>query len=355
MRRALALVVSVAFAAPGLAHGATAEVVSGQPFFSGEFFFYTAAPGETNQVDLGITGDTITVHDSGASITAGDGCTPVDAHEVTCTITLIDGLHADLDDLDDTLTLAGDPFGWQVKGGSGADTLLDSCATGCGFLFGGPGSDTLQGRNLIGGGGEDGLTGTASRDGLGGGAGNDTLGGLGGNDLLGPGPGDDSVDGGAGVDVVSFSAHPPTGVSADLRTGIATGDGTDALTSIEGLFGSQEDDHLGGDSHANRFNGFGGADVILGRGGDDQLAGECCRDGNDRLSGGPGDDRLSGGGGDDVLRGGTGKDSLRGQAGRDRLHAKDGFRDVVRGGGGVDWARVDRALDLLRDVEKVFF
>lgn len=352
--RFAALAALVALCTPGLAQAATAEVVSGAPYSSGNLFFYTAAPGEANQVDLSIAGSTITVQDSGASITAGSGCESVNANEVTCTITFPDLLSVRLGDLDDSFTLASDLIFWNVEGGSGDDTLVDTCANRCGVLHGRSGDDTLQGGDIIGDGGEDSLTGTSSNDFLAAGPGNDTLVGSGGDDILVPGGGDDSVDGGAGADQASFGGAA-AGVSADLRTGIATGHGTDALISIERLFGSMNADHLAGDSQANRIEGFGGDDVILGRGGADRLTDDWSRAGNDRLFGGAGEDRLSGGDGSDFLGGGTGKDSLRGRHGDDRFRAKDGFRDEVRGGGGVDWARVDRALDLLSGLERVRF
>jgi hypothetical protein len=61
---------------------------------------------------------------------------------------------------------------------------------------------------------------------------------------------------------------------------------------------------------------------------------------------------LDGGAG---VHGGTGKDVLHGQVGHDRLSAKDGLRDNVGGGRGFDRANVDRGLDLLDEIERVFF
>jgi Ca2+-binding RTX toxin-like protein len=277
----------------------------------------------------------------------------VNAHEVTCALGIHDQLVVTLDDLDDSLTLEGDGVDWEVRGGDGADTLVDSCPTGCGFLFGGPGDDTLQGRGISGGAGDDTLTGSPNGDSIGGGPGNDTLSGAGGNDILLPAAGDDIVDGDAGRDTVWFSALPPTGVTADLRTGVATGDGTDTLTRVESLIGSGRGDHFSGDWHANSFDGQGGDDVLIGRGGADKLDGYCCLRGNDRLYGGPGRDRLWGGRGNDLLRGGTGVDRLRGQTGDDRLRAKDGFPDRVSGGLGFDRARLD-SIDIVSSIEAFF-
>jgi Ca2+-binding RTX toxin-like protein len=352
MRQSL-LVALVLLAAPSLAQASTAEVVF--PPDSGSVFSYIAAPGETNQVEASLLAGTVTIRDPGASITAGDGCVvSVDAHEVTCAVGIHDQLGVALDDLDDSFTLEGDAVDWDVRGGEGADTLVDSCPTGCGFLFGGPGNDTLQGRGISGGAGDDTLTGSPKGDSIGGGPGNDTLSGAGGYDMLLPAAGDDTVDGGVGRDTVWFSARPSTGITADLSTGLATGDGTDTLTGVESLIGSRRDDHFSGDSHANSFDGQGGGDVLIGRGGADKLDGNCCSGGNDRLYGGPGRDRLWGGRGNDLLRGGRGADRLRGQNGNDRVRAKDGFPDRVWGGLGFDRARVDRGLDIVLSIEAFF-
>ncbi len=348
----LPLLVALALlAAPGLAHGSTAKVVL--PPDSGSLFSYIAAPGETNQVEASLLAGTVTIRDTGASITAGDGCVSVDAHEVTCAVGIHDQLGVALDDLGDSLILEGDGVDWDVRGGDGADTLVDSCPTGCGFLFGGPGNDTLQGRGISGGGGDDTLTGSLKGDSIGGGSGNDTLSGAAGNDMLLPAAGDDTVDGGLGRDTVWFAARPPIGITADLRTGVATGDGTDTLTGVESLIGSSRDDHFSGDWHANSFDGQGGGDVLIGRGGADNLDGNCCSGGNDRLYGGPGRDRLWGGPGNDLLQGGRGVDRLRGQNGNDRLRAKDGLRDDVVGGLGFDRARVD-SIDVVSSIEAFF-
>ena len=84
--------------------------------------------------------------------------------------------------------------------------------------------------------------------------------------------------------------------------------------------------------------------------------------GRNVLRGTPFLDYLVGLGGDDVLRGGRGRDTVVGGAGRDVLEggdggdtiiARDGRRDVVRGGDDKDSARVDRGLDLVSGVERL--
>jgi Ca2+-binding RTX toxin-like protein len=72
--------------------------------------------------------------------------------------------------------------------------------------------------------------------------------------------------------------------------------------------------------------------------------------GDDELDGRGRQDELFGGAGNDVVRGGRGRDVLGGGPGNDKLWARDGFKDVVRGGSGFDRARRD-ALDSLVSIE----
>jgi Ca2+-binding RTX toxin-like protein len=55
----------------------------------------------------------------------------------------------------------------------------------------------------------------------------------------------------------------------------------------------------------------------------------------------------------DRITGGLGRDSLLGQAGGDTFYARDGFRDTVTGGAGIDRARTDRR-DVRRTLERRF-
>ena len=121
------LVALVALAAPALAQASTAHVVF--PPDSGSLFSYIAAPGETNQVEASLLAGTVTIRDTGASITAGDGCVSVDAHEVTCAVGIHDRLGVALDDLGDSLTLEGD--GVQVITAADGLEALDLARTLC--------------------------------------------------------------------------------------------------------------------------------------------------------------------------------------------------------------------------------
>ena len=81
-----------------------------------------------------------------------------------------------------------------------------------------------------------------------------------------------------------------------------------------------------------------GPDIIFGLGGDDTVYGV---GGADTIDGGSGNDGLLGADGDDCLDGGGDKDSLEGEAGDDKLLAKDGTKDVVKGGPSPDKGRFD--------------
>ncbi|WP_097302470.1 retention module-containing protein [Pseudomonas chlororaphis] len=124
------------------------------------------------------------------------------------------------------------------------------------------------------------------------GSGNNTLHGDAGNDLLFGGPGNDLLDGGTGNDTASY-AHAGAGVTVDLsllgaqNTG---GAGSDILTAIENLVGSNYNDNLTGDNNANIIAGGLGNDVLNGGGGDDLLIG------------GPGNNSLTGGSGSDTFQ-----------------------------------------------------
>jgi Ca2+-binding RTX toxin-like protein len=74
--------------------------------------------------------------------------------------------------------------------------------------------------------------------------------------------------------------------------------------------------------------------------------------GPDHLSGGDGNDVIEGGAGNDVLAGGRGHDNMLGGPGNDLLFGRDGCRDVIDGGPGIDTAFVDQ-LDIVRNVEHV--
>jgi Ca2+-binding RTX toxin-like protein len=184
----------------------------------------------------------------------------------------------------------------EVYGGSGSNS------GGSSSVDGGAGDDVLFGGGHMSGGiGDDVLNGGDSSDHLSGDDGDDVLNAGGGSDLLKGHTGDDVLRGAAGTDTVSF-ADSHFGVTASLAGGAASGEGEDALTGVENLWGSHLADSLAGDRLRNQLRGSGGADI---------------------LAGGPGRDQESGEGGNDILnqgRNANGGDTLSGGAGR---------RDVV--------------------------
>lgn len=107
-----------------------------------------------------------------------------------------------------------------ISGGNGNDTLFGGA--GVDTLTGGNGNDTLDGGegddSLDGGNGDDTLSGGAGNDSLSGGNGNDTLGGGAGNDSLAGGNGDDSFTGGAGNDVIDGGNGNDTAIYAGARS-----------------------------------------------------------------------------------------------------------------------------------------
>jgi Ca2+-binding RTX toxin-like protein len=106
-------------------------------------------------------------------------------------------------------------------------------------------------------------------------------------------------------------------------------------------------DRLVGTACADTIKGGKGNDLVRAGAGNDTVYGDL---GNDWLYGGLGDDMLFGGAGNDSLSGGSGRDRLYGGPGSDRVDARDGERDVVDCGSGIDSVRADRS-DVLRHCE----
>jgi Ca2+-binding RTX toxin-like protein len=128
------------------------------------------------------------------------------------------------------------------------------------------------------------------------------------------------------------------GVSVDLGTGRASGQGNDTLVGIEAATGSGSADRLIAAQSTVSLVGGGGDDILRGLAAADFL----------HLSGNAGDDRVfgpaldaSGGSGTDhvtdseFIYGGTGPDQLVGGGGEDWIEGEDGA-DVVLAGGGND-------------------
>jgi Ca2+-binding RTX toxin-like protein len=197
------------------------------------------------------------------------------------------------------LLLGGGSFNVLV-GNAGNDKLIGGSSMD--FLFGQAGNDLLDGRGGIfdrvifvfspGGvtvnltlgqaSGADGTDTIREVEDVEGSRFNDVLTG---NDLLNfifPLDGNDTVDGGPGEDLVSFDGA--TGpVTMTMTSGTGPGEGSDTFVNMEALQGSEFGDFLDGDALPN---------VLIGRGG------------NDDIEGFEGDDILDGGEGTDVGNGG---------------------------------------------------
>ena len=183
--------------------------------------------------------------------------------------------------------------------------------------------------SVNGGAGDDALLGSPKSDSLNGGPGNDTIHGYGGNDTIFGSPGADEVFGDGGNDTADYSAYTP-GVRLTLDNKPNDGPSGDAVANIhsdiENLIGGHGNDYLQGDPFANK------------------------------LVGNAGNDTLWGGEGNDTLEGDAGHDQLFGQGGDDTLLGKDGAKDTLDGGDGIDSAQRDKnasVKDLVLNVESV--
>jgi hypothetical protein len=85
-----------------------------------------------------------------------------------------------------------------------------------------------------------------------------------GNDLyILPGDGDDTIHGGDGSDTIDYSASS-SAIDMNLGAGTATGMGTDSLTGIDWVIGSNLDDTLGGSTDSETLRGGYGDDTLYG-------------------------------------------------------------------------------------------
>ncbi len=127
---------------------------------------------------------------------------------------------------------------------------------------------------LIGTEGVDVITGLAGNDTIWGHSGADIICAGDGNDLLAGESGRDRLHGGAGVDVAGYG-NAPGAIQAYLADGIVRApDGRDRVASIESVVGSAFDDRIVGDHKANVLIGLGGFDRIAGGAGTDSCDGE---------------------------------------------------------------------------------
>jgi Ca2+-binding RTX toxin-like protein len=269
------------------------------------------------------------------------------------------------DRLVDTLSgAAGDDWLWglggndTLDGGDGIDTIDYSEKTGsvrvtlrdtgdASVQVNNVAEDTVRNvENILGGSGQNLLTGNGSANIFGGGEINDVLVMLGGNDIafgagnndyLYMGLGDDIAVGGDGVDVLLLEGGIDEGQGGDGQDYIFGGDGDDSL------FGEAGVDVLQGEAGNDFFDGGIGSDYLYGGAGNDVAYGGTdvaddhvspgndifvMEDGDDEAYGQRGQDYFYMGNGNDYANGGLGVDVFLGGAGNDQFE----------GGPGVDYA-----------------
>ena len=263
--------------------------------------------------------------------------------------------------------------------------------------------------NVIGGSGNDELTGDDRANQLTGGFGNDILDGGAGNDTLNGGAGNDTLDGGAGDDVLfggdgdDVYLITPVGVSGGTDTVTDSGGTADKLvfardayqsnyrleltraglgnadlsvsayqdgvllqnTTVAGQYSASVTAPVGAIeslelSYAvfclnklfvNGWTGGQANEVLVGTQGNDVLSGN---GGNDLLFGSGGNDTLNGGEGDDWLQGDAGDDLLNGGNGDDRyaVGALTGGSDTITDSGGTnDWLHLGELDDSVGDFD----
>lgn len=242
-----------------------------------------------------------------------------------------------------------------VIGGQGNDSITGS--TGTNRLVGGDGRDSILGNGgfdtieggedndtATGGNADDDISGGNGNDSLTGGGGSDDLRGDEGNDTLAGGLGDDAFDGGSGNDLL-IDGGPDTAAGGDDV--YAGGDGLDTVAYTLGIYtnglvidlalvGPQNLGSAGNDSFID-IEGISGTalgDSVLGTDLDNNdLRGA---NGNDTLRGRDGDDSLSGANDNDSLDGGAGNDQIDGGFGNDTIFSGLGDDSVIGGSGDDD-------------------
>jgi hypothetical protein len=312
----LPLALLAALAGAPAALGATASVSSEtEEEGTAVSFALNAEPGEANRVVVTTRPAarrmrTIVFRDSGAPLTAGDGCAAGAGGEVVCRAPFgdfansVDVTTEDGDDTVDASAVGLRGFTVFVDAGTGSDVVTGSRSRP-NALFG----DFVPSES-----GEDRLTGGSA------------------NDFFQGGRGADLIDGRGGSDEATYRDERHR-VLVDLAAGFARSAAgeRDRLRSIEVVQGGS------------------GADVLRGNRAHNVLFGE---DGDDTLLGAAGPDRLVAGAGRDRLVGGLGVDLFDGGAGADRIRSADGRAEKVNCAAGADRLLADRS-DLRQACEAV--
>jgi len=259
-----------------------------------------------------------------------------------------------IDTLSNFENLTGSNFNDTLTGNAGSNLLIGGL--GNDILNGGTGTDTVSyetatvgvsvnlslptAQNTVGAG-----TDTLSNfENLRGSNFNDTLTGNAGNNLIIGGLGNDVLNGGVGTDTASYNTAS-AGVTVNLTLVAAqntVGAGTDTLTNIEDLIGSNFNDLLTGTGGNNVFTGLAGDDLLNGGGGIDTASYSTATAGVTVNLGLAASQNTVAAGFDTLvsienLIGSNFNDTLLGNGGNNVLEGLAG-NDVLNGGGGSDTA-----------------
>ena len=229
----------------------------------------------------------------------------------------------------------------RLTGNAGADTLVGAGQRDT--LLGGAGDDTLEGEagadDLDGGVDGDTLRGGTENDELAGGEGDDTLEGSAGDDRLFGGDDDDTLRGDAGLDSLFGEDGNDSldgGVDRDISSGGTGSDTATYLVRTARVVVVIGEEFVSGDATdevgGQRDTINTDVEHLTGGEGDDALTGNADRN---RLIGSRGNDDIFGGTGNDTLIGGPGDDELDGQADDDTIRGDAGL-DTLFGGFGAD-------------------
>ena len=124
---------------------------------------------------------------------------------------------------------------------------------------------------LLGGAGNDVLTGLRGADFLDGGDGDDVLNGGAGDDVIVWSAGNDTIGGGADIDLVDYSTSPvPINVDLTKRSAVLAGE-VDVVSGIENIDGTAGDDIIVMNALDNLIAPGLGSDIIDGRAGNDTI------------------------------------------------------------------------------------
>lgn len=336
-----AAAIAAAFGGADVAQAGTVTLTNGVMAFE-------AAPGEANRVFVIRDLSGMRLFDLGVPVTAGGGCTQVNASEAFCASDDLTLLEIDVaaDDENDYVDLqpAGSFLSSKLDGGDGDDTLYGGFAFAGNVFDGGSGADTF-------GGDGDGTVDYSERTNpvtvtVGDELANDGEAGEG--DFVPAGI--RQVYGGHAADTLIAMNAPNVGAAY-----LNGGEGDDHLSALQQgwtaiLDGNAGDDVLRTVGPDGTIFGGSGDDVLIGAHNGQALWGQS---GEDTLRGRGGRDFLKGGAGADTLNGGRGKDTLLGNDGNDTFVARDGKPDYLDGRGGTDKARAD-AFDHVVRIEEAF-